>query len=112
MSNHGRDELWNNFEVEENDDNCCPECGHDGSNVDPEQFIEWQDGLPTQAGEYWFWGYRYSRQFDKEKSLGLLRVHLNGAGHPMYIYEGTLMFKGEVTESMFRIALLPKPPEE
>jgi len=79
--------------------------------VDP----KWTKGLPTEPGDYWFYGYRWGkeRHFGEIAKPEFLRmkVRLDANNKPMRIVERSFLYASEVEEPWFMPLILPDPPK-
>jgi hypothetical protein len=95
----------------------CPACARNAkaSNSAVMPGYNWTPELPTEAGIYWFYGYRYGKvSFGRKQEKELLLVRAspkNSNGACMLVSEGTIMFKSELEEPMFTPVKLPPLPE-
>jgi hypothetical protein len=72
------------------------------------EFTDW----PTKPGEYWFYGYRYGKNYyDREEKKGLMLCRVfetqNGV---MHVADGQIIYKSEVEEAAFIPATMPELP--
>ena len=72
------------------------------------------DKIPTEVGDYWFYGYRYGKiscghKTDKELVLCQVRKIANGT---MLTGNGQFIEESEIEEAQFIPATLPELPKE
>lgn len=70
--------------------------------------IKWSKKFPTKVGMYWFYGYRFKGEKDKEFTL--VKVNKISKGF-MYSAEGHFMFESETGEGTFCKVVLPELPK-
>ena len=70
---------------------------------------KWTKTFPKKEGWYWFYGYRFKRETEKEYCIVQVRKISNGF---MYICNGNFMFKKETGEGKFIPAILPELPKQ
>jgi hypothetical protein len=75
--------------------------------------ITWTTELPKEAGDYWFYGYRYGRiscgrEKDPEWMVVKVRKCANGF---MMVANGQFMYAAEIEDAWFAPFILPQFPE-
>lgn len=69
------------------------------------------DQLPTEVGNYWFYGYRYGKKWDDDKRLILCEV-IETADGTSVIGGAQFMYQTEIEEAQLIPATLPELPKE
>lgn len=70
------------------------------------------DQLPTEVGDYWFYGYRYGKKWDEDKRLILCEVVEIANNDTLVIGNGQTLWPNEIEEALFIPATLPELPKE
>lgn len=74
---------------------------------------EWSTEIPTEPGQYWFYGYRYGKEScGRKQEPVFVYVEVRGVsgGKTMMVGEGQFMFKAEIEEAHFLPINLPEAP--
>jgi len=70
----------------------------------------WSKEFPTEPGDYWFYGYRFGKTKEAKPIWVRVQVWEDGYGRPMYVAEGSFMYKSEVENAHFTKIEFPNPP--
>jgi len=78
--------------------------------------LKWSTKFPKKEGNYWFYGYRYGKWFDREKTIKqepewmIVKIRKCANGF-LNIAEGQFMYEKEVEEAHFAPFEPPEFPE-
>ena len=75
--------------------------------------MSWTKGLPTEPGDYWFYGYRYGKVScgnEASPKFMRMRVTMTVNNYLMYVTEGQFLYESEVEEPWHMPLEYPIPP--